>query len=598
MDNLNENKFIKINTQHTIFDNIIKELKEKINNNIKNKNKNEIYLYYRKLYNKENEKYDKLLINIIYKKTIKPIKEYNFSIIIDETFPKNPPVIYCDSLDINICLNDKRDLFYSIIENNWLINETKNNYIDILSNIIIIKIPQFILRLLFYEENKILIYYGNYKINEIYNINNFLVNKNIILLKVMTYKKEKETSKYSEINMKYIIITDIYILFFELLKDMPKNIAKLIFIGEIFQYNSIERLDVDINLNLNNNIMKNQNNNYNDEDNNKIIDIDPQKYFIDWIINDKSYSFIFSIINEINDNKKKNIIKNYNNNNNNEIIDFINIVNKKQNIISSKYKLVINDYNQIKSMNSSFESLDEFNNNILNNLIQLSKFLEKLHTKIISKNNENLKEKEEKNLINNEINKIYNKIIDISTKINKIEITFDYLDKLENKNIESYKNKRINLYNNYENSHENKDKINNNFNNDKNENKNIKDNINSTNYNMPFNYEKQSKENKLYNNKVTENEINKSKNILINNKDNSNKNLNSSNTITIKNNNNKNNNDKKNNKEDKSFISNKTYIKNEIKQNPNNNINTNINNKTKERNSIYSLAKMFENKKV
>ena len=131
MDNLNENKFILINSQISIFDNIIKELKDKINKSLNFKKEKEICLYFRKLYNKEKEKYDKLKIHIIYNKNIKTIKDFSFNIVIDETFPQSRPVIYCDSLDLNINLNDERDLIYCIIEKQWVIDNPKISNIDI-----------------------------------------------------------------------------------------------------------------------------------------------------------------------------------------------------------------------------------------------------------------------------------------------------------------------------------------------------------------------------------------------------------------------------------------------------------------------------------
>jgi hypothetical protein len=300
-----------------------------------------------------------------------------------------------------------------------------------LVNLIAIKIPNFILRLLYYEEKKILIYYGKYYINEIYNINNFLINKNLKLYKVMTYKKEKEN--YLEQNIKYIIITDIYILFFDLLEGKTKNLVKLIFIGEIFQINNIERLDIDTNSDILNQA-------------NSIFNLDTYKIYIEWVINEESYSFIFSIISEINVNEKKNIIKDNYKNNNEEIIDFINIINKKQNSINTQYKLVISDYNQFESLDFSNDSQNIFSNKILKDLIQLSIFLEKEQKKINNKNKIESKETEkektkEKDLYRHELFKIYNKIIDIATKINEIEILFDYLDKLE-----SIKKKRIPLF--------------------------------------------------------------------------------------------------------------------------------------------------------
>ena len=591
MENIKENKFLLINTQITIFENIINEFKEIMNNNLINKN--EINLYFRKLYNKEIEKYDKMIIHAIYNKKIKSVKDFSFIIIIDENFPKNPPIIYCYYIDLNINLNDRRDLLNSIIEKKWMMDKAKIDCVDILLHIIEIKIPDFIFRLLYYEENKILIYYGKYYINEIYNINDFLKNKNIKIFKALTYKmNNKENIKYSELNIKYIIITDIYILFFDLMEDKPKNLAKLIFVGEIFQYNTIERLDVDIN----NNIINNSDNN---EENN-LMNIDPHKILIDWVINITTYSFIFSIITEISPNEKKNIINDNNRNNNEEIIDFINIVNKKQNLISIQYKLVINDYNQFESINSSIESFEEFSGKILDNLIELAKQLEKIKNK--HKNKVNLKE--DKNYYT-ELNKIYNKIIIISCKINKIETTFDYLDKLDKLKLELIQTKKRNNYNNY-------DKFYYEAFLDKEYDKN--------NYNKYINYTKD--ENKLKNINIHKNEENNI--ILDNNNNKGNKSISSiNNNVTnskynnkaynITNNNNINN--KNINKEignEKNLIqtkihkSNTMYIKDIlIKKDINNkntirkdNENKPINDKKSNmKNSISSLIQMFENKK-
>ena len=518
MDDSNDNKFILINTQITIFENIIKELKEKINNNIKYKN--EIKIYSRKLYSNELEKYDKLIIHIMYNKIIKSIKEFSFSIIINDSFPKTPPIIICNSLDININLNDRRDLFYSIMEGKWNLDSINNNSINILVNLILIRIPNFILRLLYYEEKKILIYYGKYYINEIYNINNFIINKNIKLFKVMTYNKDKEN--YIEQNIKYIIITDIYILFFDIIEDKPKNLGKLIFIGEIFQNNNIE------------------------------------------LINEKNYSFIFSIINEINVIEKKNLIKNNYSYNNDEIVDFMDIVNKKQNFISTQYKLVINDYNQFESLNSLIESQESYSNKILNDLIQLSKFLEKSQKKVNIKNeNENEKIND---LYNKEIYKIYNKVVDISTKINKIEILYDYLDKLEIIN-----KKRI-ISNNY---------------------------IDIDSESNSDEEEKKEEEIKI-NNIINE----KKENILIKNKSN-----NKSNVFNMINKINKNNDEQKNNVKENNYVkSNSICIKNKInnielnisknnKKDIDKNKNINLGDTNNKKNSISSLIKMYEKKK-
>ena len=58
-----------------------------------------------------------MIIHVNYIKDIETNIDYNFCIIIEEYFTKNPPKIYCQSSDINnINLNDRRDLLYSIIE--------------------------------------------------------------------------------------------------------------------------------------------------------------------------------------------------------------------------------------------------------------------------------------------------------------------------------------------------------------------------------------------------------------------------------------------------------------------------------------------------
>ena len=390
-----KNVILNEKNQINFFDDIIKQLKENINN--KEKNNEKVHLYFKPLYNKENKIYNELLIHCFYKKNKNNKKEYNFNIIINQD-NKIIPKIFCQSLDIfdndkKINIIDKRDLFLSIIEKNY--NYKNNIMSELLYEIIIKKIPEFVTKLFFYEENKVLVYYGKYYLNEIYNINDFVSNKSLLFYKVMTYK-EKD---FTQLNIKYIIISDFHILFFDLINEKPKNICKLIFVGEIYKINSFERLEEN---NINNIIINDENNG---------INISQNKIYIDWVSNDNEVNkYIFSII--------------YDNNNKENIPDFIDVINKKQTFIGIKYNLIINDYN-------------EYNNQIdLNELIKLAKFLEK----------------KEKNLGENaiykkELNKIYQKIIDISTKFNKIEITLEYLDKLKKKkegNDEEMKNKEIN----------------------------------------------------------------------------------------------------------------------------------------------------------
>ena len=378
---INDN--LMINSNNTIFfDDIIENLKKKINDNGKyNKN---IHLYFKSLYNKEKKVYDELLIHCFYKKNNK--NEFIFCILLNNNYKNTPPKIFCQFYDNDntISIIDKRDLFNSIIEkNNININNNEINIFDLLLDIIITKIPEFIKKIVFYEESKIFMYFGKYYLNEIYNINDFISNKNLFFYKVMEYKKD--IKDYIQLNIKYIIVSDFHVLFFDLFEDKPKNICKLIFIGEIYKINSFERLEENNNL-INNNENKN---NYSD------------KIYIDWILDDNkktTVQFIFSVINDNNNNNKENIP------------DFIDIVNKKQSFIGIKYKLIIKDYNEY---NNQYE---------LNELIKLAKILEKKE-KILGSND----------MLQNEMNKIYQKIIDISTKFNKIGVTLEYLEKIKNK---------------------------------------------------------------------------------------------------------------------------------------------------------------------
>ena len=378
---INDN--LMINSNNTIiFDDIIENLKKKINDNEKyNKN---IHLYFKSLYNKEKKVYDELLIHCFYKKNNK--NEFIFCILLNNNYKNTPPKIFCQYYDNDntISIIDKRDLFNSIIEkNNININNNEINIFDLLLDIIITKIPEFIKKIVFYEESKIFMYFGKYYLNEIYNINDFISNKNLFFYKVMEYKKD--IKDYIQLNIKYIIVSDFHVLFFDLFEDKPKNICKLIFIGEIYKINSFERLEENNNV-INNNENKN---NYSD------------KIYIDWILDDNkktTVQFIFSVINDNNNNNKENIP------------DFIDIVNKKQSFIGIKYKLVIKDYNEY---NNQYE---------LNELIKLAKILEKKE-KILGSND----------MLQNEMNKIYQKIIDISTKFNKIGVTLEYLEKIKNK---------------------------------------------------------------------------------------------------------------------------------------------------------------------
>lgn len=74
-----------------------------------------------------------------------------------------------------------------------------------------------------------LVYYGGYKINSIYSMNDFLINSYIHFFKVNEKRKVKKNLVVSE---KYLIITHLFVLIFEPVEG-DKSMGKLIFYGDI-----------------------------------------------------------------------------------------------------------------------------------------------------------------------------------------------------------------------------------------------------------------------------------------------------------------------------------------------------------------------------
>jgi hypothetical protein len=120
-------------------------------------------------------------------------------------------------------LFDNRNLLLSIIQKNW----GENSLIDE----IIEKIPNFITRVLENQDNKILVYYGDYYIDKIYDMNEFMTNRDLWFFKVkdVKYSKNKKVEKE-----RFIILTDIYFLLFEPIPN-KKNFSKLVFWGDVRQ---------------------------------------------------------------------------------------------------------------------------------------------------------------------------------------------------------------------------------------------------------------------------------------------------------------------------------------------------------------------------
>lgn len=122
-------------------------------------------------------------------------------------------------------LFDNRNIILSILGYEW--NKT-NNIEEIIE-----AIPSFLDRVLENTTNKYLAYYGEIKIDEVYDVNHFLINPELNFFKCFQLLKAKSTSNADKLKKeRYIILTDVYFL---LLDPAPnyKNMAKLIFFGDI-----------------------------------------------------------------------------------------------------------------------------------------------------------------------------------------------------------------------------------------------------------------------------------------------------------------------------------------------------------------------------
>jgi hypothetical protein len=101
---------------------------------------------------------------------------------------------------------------------------------------IINSLPDFIDRIHENNSNKSLIFYGNYYLNYVYEINDFLLNSELGFFKCFQLMKSLTKSDHIIHKERYIIITDVYFMLFDPAPNF-KNMAKLIFYGDIRQLN-------------------------------------------------------------------------------------------------------------------------------------------------------------------------------------------------------------------------------------------------------------------------------------------------------------------------------------------------------------------------
>ena len=201
---------------------LIETLELKLNEKYKNKIKIKGKLLY------ETKNISILFHIFIYKSTeINPF-EADIEMVIDFVEKESPyvqimtnflePTLY-DIKNYFLCLTKKKDYIFSYKH----IGKFQIVFIDILSNIQI-----FLHHLYNAEVFKTFIYFGEYSLNHIYHINNFLKNKEILdFFRVNRVRNEEIYEKIF-----YIILTEIYLIVFEP-DDNNKSLGKILFYKEL-----------------------------------------------------------------------------------------------------------------------------------------------------------------------------------------------------------------------------------------------------------------------------------------------------------------------------------------------------------------------------
>ena len=182
----------------------------------------------------ENDKYLYIIIRLIKNTEYNPYKDLDiyFSITLDDKFPESLPIVKCITNFSFPSLYDNSDLYKSICL--FKISDTikkEEEPFSILEEVILGLTP-FLEKVKKNEEEKNFFYYGEYLLDEIYDINGFFSSQKNEFFRV------NQNIKGEKLN-KYIILTDVYILLFDPVPDVF-NYAKLIFFADIMSLNDIK----------------------------------------------------------------------------------------------------------------------------------------------------------------------------------------------------------------------------------------------------------------------------------------------------------------------------------------------------------------------
>lgn len=194
----------------------IKQISEKFSKIYK------LYIYGKQLYYLSNEgEVIYFVIEIMPDTDINPFDE---RLLIDLQFiPKKKPLLTFkkDCFTPSFC--DSRNLIECFIKENLVFENDWDKIEKIMEEIINKGIKNFLFCLKESIENNTFIYFGDYQLNEIYNINDFLENSNII-----NFYRINHIYDTSIIEEKYIIITQLYFLIFIPRKNY-QSFGKLVF---------------------------------------------------------------------------------------------------------------------------------------------------------------------------------------------------------------------------------------------------------------------------------------------------------------------------------------------------------------------------------
>ena len=184
----------------------------------------------------ENDKYLYIIIRLIKDTEYNPYKDLDiyFSITLDDKFPESLPIVKCISNFSFPNLYDNSDLYKSILQ--FQVSgamKKKEEPFSILEEIIL-GLKPFLEKVKKNEEVNTFFYYGEYVIDEIYDINDFFGYQKNEFFRVNQINKGNKSNKY-------IILNDVYFLLLDPVPDVF-NYAKLIFFSDI---NSLDKIKME-----------------------------------------------------------------------------------------------------------------------------------------------------------------------------------------------------------------------------------------------------------------------------------------------------------------------------------------------------------------